>query len=136
MIQSNASWRTGLSRNVVLWVGLVILMPTFAHAKRTPPPKVEPVVQEGVRYTAPNNDGKRASVRALDAKTDKLLWEVTVFRNTINPALEEDVQWIFIKKLRTADGNLVVIDERNRAYRVDLKTRAVEKLKEVPPEKP
>jgi hypothetical protein len=114
---------------------LAVCVPGVAHAKRTAPPKVQPVVYEGVRYLAPNDDGRRAYVRAWDTKSSQMRWEVTVFRNHINPLLEEDVQWVFIKKLSVLEGGLVVVDERGRAYRIDLKTRVVQKLKQAPPEK-
>jgi len=37
-------------------------------------------------------------------RTNKFLWEVTVFRNSINPLKDEDAQWVFIKKLSIVDG--------------------------------
>jgi hypothetical protein len=122
----------------LLWflaVLLAALAPAIAHAKRTPPPKVEPVVYEGVRYVVPNDNGRRAYLQAWDGKTTNMLWEVTIFRNFINPVVEEDVQWIFIKSLRIEDTKLIVVDERDRAYSVNLLTRKAKRLKQVPPEK-
>jgi hypothetical protein len=112
-----------------------VLLPGVAHAKRARAAKVEPVIYDGVRYVAPNDNGRRGYIQAWDTKTNKLLWELTIYRNFINPFLEEDVQWVFIKKLSLADGKLIVVDERQRAYSIDLKTRAVKKLKQVPVEK-
>ena len=48
-----------------------------------------------------------------------------MFTNRIDPNLEEDVQSIFIKALNIRDGALVVTSERDKIYRVDLKTKAV-----------
>jgi len=73
------------------------LLPCLAPAKRAAPVKVEPVIHEGIRYVAPNDDGRRAYVEAWDVETNKKLWELTVFTNRIDPQLEEDVQLIFIK---------------------------------------
>ena len=64
-----------------------------------------------------------------------MLWSVTIFRNFINPFLEEDVQSVYIRTMRVEDGKLVVIDERERTYSVDLKTHAVRRLRKVPPAK-
>ena len=61
---------------LLLWV-----CPHLAYAKRTPAPKVDPVVYEGVRFTAPNDNGRRAYFQAWNAETGKKLWEVTVCRN-------------------------------------------------------
>ena len=119
-----------------MFILLTVFVPGIAHAKRTRAPKVEPVVHEGVRYIAPNDDGRRAYVQAWDTKTNKMVWEVTIFRNLINPLKEEDVQWLFIKGMFVDDGKLIVIAEGNRVYSLDLKTRAVKRLKQAPPRKP
>jgi hypothetical protein len=115
---------------------MAVFVPGIADAKRTRAPKVEPVVHEGVRYIAPNDEGRRAYVQAWDTKTNKIVWEVTIFRNLINPLKEEDVQWLFIKEMLIHDGKLIVIAEGNRVYSLDLKTQAVKRLKESPPQKP
>ena len=80
---------------------------------------------QGVRYIAPNDDGRRAYIEARDVRTNKKLWDLTIFTNRIDPNLEEDVQHVFIKALRVQDGRLIVTPERGKTYRVDLKTRAV-----------
>jgi hypothetical protein len=66
---------------------------------------------------------------AWDAETGKQLWKKTVFRKCICPFLEHDVQWVFIKQMRLEAGRLVIVDERDKAYSLDLKTRRVNKLK-------
>ena len=101
------------------------LLPCSASAKRTAPVKVEPVIHEAVRYVVPNDDGRRAYIQAWDIKTNKKLWELTIFTNRIDPTLEEDVQWDFIEKLGVRDGMLMVTSEREKAYQVDLKTKAI-----------
>ena len=102
-----------------------VLLPGLALAKRAAPAKVEPVIHQGVRYIAPNDDGRRAYIEEWDIQTNKKLWDLTIFVNRIDPRLEEDVQWVFIKALRVQDGTLIVTPERGKTYQVDLKTRAV-----------
>jgi hypothetical protein len=116
---------TLVSRFVLIFVAVTLLLPSLAIAKRVAAAKVEPVVHQGVRYIAPNDDGRRAYIEAWDIRTKKKLWDLTVFTNRIDPTLEEDVQWIFIKALNIRDGALVVTSERGRIYRVDLKTKTV-----------
>jgi hypothetical protein len=118
----------GAGRFITFAVLLSLLPPILAHAKRLPPPKVAPVVSNGVRYVVPNDNGRRAYVQASDTKTNRLLWEVTIFRNSINPLLEEDVQHVYIERIGIEHGKLIVVDEHARAYSVDLQTRAVTKL--------
>jgi hypothetical protein len=114
-----------MSRYVLIFVAVALLLPSLALAKRVAPAKVEPVIYQGIRYTAPNDDGRRAYIEARDIQTNKKLWDLTVFVNQIDPRLEEDVQWVFIKALSIRDGALVVTSERDKIYRVDLKTKAV-----------
>src|SRR6188472_3670666 len=97
----------------------IALIPCLAPAKRAAPPRVEPVIHDGIRYIAPNDDGRRAYIEAWDVQTNKKLWELTVFTNRIDPKLEEDVQWVFIKALRIRDGALIVTTERDQTLRID-----------------
>ena len=92
------------------------------------------VDHEGIRYTA-HGDNWHQCVQALEIKTGKVLWDVTVFHNIIVPLMEEDNQWVFIKRMYIDENKLIVVAEDGRAYRVELKTGAVERLKQVPPEK-
>ena len=103
----------------------VALMPHSASAKRSAPAKVESVIHEGVRYVAPNDDGRRGYIQAWDVQTNKKLWELTLFINRIDPKLEQDVQWVFVKSLSIRDGMLMVTSERGKTYQVDLKTKTV-----------
>jgi hypothetical protein len=114
-----------VSRTALIFVAVALLLPSLALAKRVAPAKVEPVIHQGVRYIAPNDDGRRAYIEARDVQTNKKLWDLTVFTNRIDPTLEEDVQWVFIKALNIRDGALVVTSERDKIYRVDLKTKTV-----------
>ena len=116
-----------MSRFALIFVAMAVVLPlpSLALAKRVAPAKVEPVIHQGVRYTAPNDDGRRAYIEARDVQTNKKLWDLTVFTNRIDPTLEEDVQWVFIKALNIRDGALIVTSERDKVYRVDLKTKTV-----------
>jgi hypothetical protein len=109
-------------------LSLAMLLPYPLAAKRTAPPKVEPVVHDGIRYVAPNDDGRRAYIEAWVIRTNRKLWDLTVFTNLVDSKLEEDVQWVFIKALRVEDGMLLVTSERGRRYQVDLGTKAIKEL--------
>ena len=104
---------------------LTLLLPQLASAKRLPPVKVDPVIYEGIRYVAPNDDGRRGYIEAWNVGTNKKLWELTLFTNGIDPNLEEDVQWVFIKALNIQDGKLMVTSERGKTYQVDVNTKAI-----------
>jgi hypothetical protein len=102
-----------------------LLQAQLAFAKRMPPVKVDPVVYEGVRYVAPNDDGRRGYIEAWNVGTNKKAWELTLFTNRIDPNLEEDVQWVFIKALSIQDGRLIVTSERRKTYQVDVNTKEI-----------
>lgn len=120
---------------VWLLIGLTLL-PEAAFAKRTPAPRLPPIVHNGVRYNVPNDRGTVGYVVASDFATGKQLWKRTVFRKCICPLLEQDVQWVFIKEMRLEGERLILVDERGRTYALDLSTRKVQRLKrETPTEK-
>jgi hypothetical protein len=104
---------------------LAVLLTGSISAKRIAPAAVEPVIHEGVRYVAPNDDGRRAYIEAWDVRTNKKLWDLTVFTNRIDPKLEEDVQWVFINTLSIRDDTLIVTSERGTTYQIDLRTKAI-----------
>ena len=114
-----------MSRFLAIFVAVALLLPSLALAKRVAPAKVEPVIYQGVRYIAPNDNGRRAYIEARDIQTNKKLWDLTIFTSPIDPTLEEDVQWVFIKALNVRDKALIVTSERDKIYRVDLKTKTV-----------
>ena len=104
---------------------LTLLLPQLASAKRIAPVKVDPVIYEGIRYVAPNDDGRRGYIEAWNVGTNEKLWELTIFTNGIDPNLEKDVQWVFIKALNIHDGRLMVTSESGRTYQVDVSTKAI-----------
>src|SRR5437762_12752100 len=117
----------------------IALLPCFAFAKRSAPPRVEPAIHDSIRYVAPNDDGRRAYIEAWEGPTNRKLCELTVFTNRIEPRLEEDVQWVFINKLNVRDGTLSVTSECGNTYQIDLKTKAItqpDATKSVTPDAP
>ena len=90
---------------------------------------VPPVEIGGVRYVAPNDEGWRGHVQAWDAETTNLLWDVTLYRVLVhNPLLEPDATYVLIKTMRARGGTLIIMDERDRYYRLDPRTRNPERI--------
>ena len=110
---------------LILVFSAIAVLPCLALAKRAAPPKVEPVIHDGIRYVAPNDDGRRAYIEAWDVQINKKLWDLTVFTNPIDPKMEEDVQWVFINRLSVRDGTLLVTSECANTYPIDFNTRAI-----------
>lgn len=118
-------------RQLPVMLSLVLAVMTFdvTWAKRAAPQPVAPVVHDGVKYTAPNANGRTGLIEARSEKTGEKLWDVVVYKVEIDPKLEEDVQWVFITGLAVRDNTLVVTNEKNEQYVVDMKTHKVEKAK-------
>jgi len=92
-----------------------------AWAKRVPPKDVPPIVVSGIRYSA-HGDGKNSYIVANNLN-GKEQWRVKVFHTRIEFWRgEEDNQWVFISDLKSAGNSLLVRDEKNRCYSIDLNT--------------
>jgi hypothetical protein len=106
------------------------------HAKRLPPPVVNPVVAGGVEYRAEHErfakkdkpGGLRAFVEARDAKTKTVLWKVKVYEVVYQGGLETDVQDVYIASLKMAPKGLVVRTEKKVEYLVDLTKKTAKRL--------
>ena len=107
----------------------IVLVPTFAQGKRSPPVEVPPVISEGVRYEAPhfnNPCGQNGGcVVAYDDASGALLWWAEVYCTQYDTQLETDVQDVFITSLAIDNGNLNVTNEKGLHFAIDLRTQAV-----------
>lgn len=108
---------------------------TLATAKRAAPVEVAPVSRDGIEYCAPRSAGKIGQVQARDAESKKVLWEATIYEIEYDPDLEKDVQWVFISGLNIEGESLIITDERNKRYALDLKTREMRELNRLKPRK-
>lgn len=97
-------------------------------AKRIAPKPVPPILSGGVRYSVVG-DGSDQYVTAVVEKSGVALWKVKVFHNSIDARWEEDVQWVFIKKLQLSGHSLQVKDEINRCHAVDVTTKHVKNVR-------
>ena len=106
---------------------LVMSTALNSSAKRVAPKPVQPVVRDGVEYSA-TGDGKSAYIAAKGWPTGNQLWTVRVFKiHTHWWRGEEDIQWVYISDIKVAGNALLIRDERARCYRADLENRKVKK---------
>ncbi|RPI79588.1 MAG: hypothetical protein EHM45_02335 [Desulfobacteraceae bacterium] len=103
----------------IILLAIFILSPVV-WAKRIPAPKVDPVVYNSIQYVAPNDDGRREYVQAIDVENSELIKEITVKKNRIWFWIEEDVQWFYIIRMAVKGDYLIVTDEKNRIFKVKL----------------
>ena len=98
-------------------------------AKRAAPPVVAPVVVGGIQYRADAKPGVMGFVEAHETKSGALLWSRQIYVIVRNPRLEGDVQDVYITKLKEDGNALLIYNERNDEYRLDLKTLEIYPLK-------
>lgn len=60
-----------------------------------------------------------------DIKTDSVIWELKFYSINYNKGLEKDVQDIFVTKMEIQDQKLVIWNEKNDRFVVNVKTREV-----------
>ena len=120
----------------IVFTIIILFLPffysTITEAKRIPPKKVEPVIHKRIKYTAPNKykqigNAQIGYVEAWDLERGEKLWEKNIYYVSIKPIMEADVQWIFITELSIEDGNLVVTNEHDEKYILNLETGKVSK---------
>lgn len=101
-------------------------------AKRVAPPDVPPVQLRKVRVEAIHWGRTRGLkqnggyIAAIDPASGQELWTLKVYDVHYDPKMEEDVQDVFIRKMtRMSPSRLLIVDEKGRRYRVDVKRRSV-----------
>lgn len=110
----------------------------ITEAERLAPKKVELVVYNDIKYTS----DKMNYVEAWDAQTGKKFWELKVYDVIYDQVhnvtgrdgqvyrrlkSEKDFQEVWINSLRIEDGKLIVTNERNEEYEVNLETKEINK---------
>lgn len=95
----------------------------LAHAKRTAPNPVQPVVAKGVRYSA--NHDSMGFIFATDLQTGDMLWRRQIYVVKANPKIESDIQDCYITEIKLESGNLLIKNESNYIYRLNLDTLEV-----------
>jgi outer membrane protein assembly factor BamB len=104
----------------------VLLPAAPIAAKRSAPELVHPIVVGSIEYSSPG--WPVGFIIATDTRTRREIWRKRIYRVRIDPALERDVQDVFITSLTIADGTLFITDERGRRYALELTTRRVTRL--------
>lgn len=126
-LPNNPATETGNELQLAQNTGL----PPGVHGKRAGPAEVAPVIIGPVSYgvlhfgKAEGLDQNGGYIEAQDRKTGARLWTLKVYDNHLDPALEGDVQDVFITSLKRHGHTLDVVDEKGRHYRVDVRKRSV-----------
>lgn len=100
--------------------------------KRIAPPQVAPVLLGGLRIEVVHWGKERGLeqnggyLEAFDRETGAARWLLRVYAIDYDPALEGDVQDLFIEQLKAGPGGtLIVVDEQGRHFVVDPTTHTM-----------
>jgi hypothetical protein len=129
--------RYRVALTVALSLASAMLVSAPAAAKRPAPPSVQPLVSNGVVYSAVHdrrvvNNHYSAFVAYVEARrpdTGVLIWRAKVYEIAYAPRLETDVQDVWITALTANAKELLVTTEGGHHYVIDLETRQVRQSK-------
>ena len=122
-------------KTILSIITLGLLFSSSVMAKRIGPPKVAPIVTKSAIYSAPAfhhaYDHHGGVIEAREPGTEKLLWRVRVYEVVYEKNLETDVQDVFIRTLSLdkEHGLLIMSDESNRVFVLDMDTKKVTQIK-------
>ena len=116
---------------LIIGVLLLMLCITESVAKRAVPSKVLPVKIGSIEYSAPHGklQNQMGCIEARKVGSGKLLWIRQVYVVKYDPDLEGDVQDVYIKNIKVKGNSLIITNERNSEYQLNLKTLHVKVLK-------
>jgi hypothetical protein len=136
----------GIMYKTILFIVLII---ANISAKRAQPPQINPIVKDSVQYyTIPHSElfyvnghakeyyEKRHKkylkdqmsdyeLVAWDMRKQKTLWTLVIYSIKINDKIEGDIQDICISEMQYKDGKLIIENESNDSFIVDLKTKSI-----------
>ena len=103
-----------------------------SEAKRAVPSKVLPLTVGNIEYSAPHRNGTHKQMGFIEARAPKsgeLIWSRQIYAVKYDPDLEGDVQDVFIKSITVEGNSLIITNERNSKYQLDLNSLEVKVIK-------
>ena len=113
-------------------ISFLLLATLLAEAKRGAPAEVLPVTVGDIKYSALHRNGTHKQmgfIEARELKGGKLIWSRQIYAVKYDPDLEGDVQDVFIKSITVEGNHLIITNERNSKYQLDLNSLEVKVIK-------
>ena len=113
-------------------ISFLLLATLLAEAKRGAPAEVLPVTVGDIKYSALHRNGTHKQmgfIEARELKGGKLIWSRQIYAVKYDPDLEGDVQDVFIKSITVQGNHLIITNERNSKYQLDLNSLEVKVIK-------
>jgi hypothetical protein len=112
-----------MKRAIIASIVVAAFAVSVAHGRRSAPKGVPPVTKGSIQYRAPRSH--MGCIEAWDKARDKLMWRRQIYVVKYDTTLERDVQDVFVKEMKLKENVLVVTNERNSEYQLDLKSLEV-----------
>jgi hypothetical protein len=113
-------------------ISFLLLATLLAEAKRGAPAEVLPVTVGDIKYSALHRNGTHKQmgfIEARELKGGKLIWSRQIYAVKYDPDLEGDVQDVFIKSITVEGNHLIITNEKNSKYQLDLNSLEVKVIK-------
>ena len=113
-------------------ISFLLLATLLTEAKRGAPAEVLPVTVGNIKYSVPHRNGMQKQmgfIEARDVKSGKLIWSRQIYAVKYDPDMEGDVQDVFIKSINVEGNSLIITNERNSKYQLDLNSLEVKVIK-------
>lgn len=85
-----------------------------------------------IEYKAVYEMGKllqKAYIEARNIKSNEIIWKKKIYQIIINPLMEHDIQWVMITNLKKYGMKLLIYDEKERSFILDLDSLNVKKIR-------
>lgn len=107
-----------------------------ALAKRDAPVEVQAVTYQGIVYSVPHFGFQNGSnqnggfVKAVNENSNEVMWVKRIYKIWYNPFKEQDAQDVFITSMQLSSDykHLIITNERNEMYSLNIGTRKVKRL--------
>jgi hypothetical protein len=92
------------------------------QAKRVAPKKVQSIVHNNIEYSV---DHSNIGSILIKDKSSNMTKNLKIYTIEYNKDLEKDVQDIFIKNLKISNNYLLITNESNKVFSMDLSTHQI-----------
>ncbi|MFH1692237.1 MAG: hypothetical protein ABIC68_06730 [Candidatus Omnitrophota bacterium] len=108
----------------------LFVFPSLLFAKRASIEYPNKIIIKNIEYIASYETGnlfQKAYIEAKNIETDEIIWKKEIYQIPLNPIMEQDIQWVMITKIEMKDNKLLISNENEQNYLLDLETLEIEK---------
>jgi len=122
------------TKTIMVTVALMfVFAATSVNSKRLGPAPIEPVSRNNVVYSVPafvsGETQNGGYIEARNKASGELIWRLKVYKTEYARNLERDIQDVFIISIRLEAESIVVVDDKDRVFEVNMNTRNITRKK-------